>query len=60
MDMRSLIPLGDGAYPSGSRRASRLANFDAQIQDIEERRTKTALKIGGLSVREAIEMRWKR
>ena len=52
--------LGNSAELSGRRRDARLARLAARIQEINERRPKTALKSGGMLVIMAIERRWAR
>ena len=58
MDRRSLISTGNGADPSGMRRASGLERYARWSRVIEERRPMTASTSGGMSVREATERRW--
>ena len=49
--------LGGGYDPSGRRRDSNLARFDARINYMVERRRKMSLMSGGLLVREAMDRR---
>ena len=49
--------LGGGYDPSGRRRDSNLARFDARINYMVERRRTMSLMSGGLLVREAMDRR---